>query len=393
MRLGARMPFAQAVEEIKHFTQSDISRVTVERLTEAAGAAYVRYQNQELEQLEKTLVPAPAGAGQQFLRVDGAMIPLVGGEWAEVKTLVIGEVKPPLLVAGECVSQTAALSYFSRMVDAETFQRLALVETQRRGLETAKAVAAITDGAEWIQGFIDFHRPDALRILDFAHASQRFTLVGQGCLGGATPQATTWLTTQLHALKHSGPTEVLTTLRTLIATQPDPAALSPHLAYLEKRSAHRQYPTFQQAGWPIGSGAVESANKLVVEARLKGAGMHWARPNVDAMLALRNILCSDRWHQAWPQITATLRQQTRLRRTALHQKHRALSTPLPTHTPKTTLSAPRPTQTPQPLIPLPNPLPSLPTAISISSPKPRRPAPNHPWRRYQLPPPPQFAKS
>ena len=45
------------------------------------------------------------------------------------------------------------------------------------------------------------------------------------------------------------------------------------LAYLQKRETHMQYPTYQQAGWPIGSGSVESANKVVVEARLKGAGM------------------------------------------------------------------------------------------------------------------------
>jgi hypothetical protein len=52
-----------------------------------------------------------------------------------------------------------------------------------------------------------------------------------------------------------------------------------------------QYPTFQTQGWPIGSGSVESVNKLVVEARLKGAGMHWSRPQVNPMLALRNIVC------------------------------------------------------------------------------------------------------
>jgi hypothetical protein len=44
------------------------------------------------------------------------------------------------------------------------------------------------------------------------------------------------------------------------------------------------YPVFQAAGWPIGSGMVESANKLVVEDRLKGAGMIWLRssPNIIA---------------------------------------------------------------------------------------------------------------
>ncbi len=41
-----------------------------------------------------------------------------------------------------------------------------------------------------------------------------------------------------------------------------------------------QYARFQALGYPIGSGAVESANKLVVEARLKGSGLHWAREHI-----------------------------------------------------------------------------------------------------------------
>src|SRR5512135_2031410 len=71
------------------------------------------------------------------------------------------------------------------------------------------------------------------------------------------------------------------------------------LTYLQKREAHMQYPTYQEAGWPIGSGSVESANKLVVEARLKGAGMRWERHNVDPMLVLRNAVCNREWKQTW----------------------------------------------------------------------------------------------
>jgi hypothetical protein len=82
------------------------------------------------------------------------MAPLVGGEWAEVKTLVIGDVLPPQNVKGEQIVRTANPSYFSRLADATTFERLALVETQRRAVESAQAVAAVTDGAEWIQKFI-----------------------------------------------------------------------------------------------------------------------------------------------------------------------------------------------------------------------------------------------
>ena len=47
----------------------------------------------------------------------------------------------------------------------------------------------------------------------------------------------------------------------------------------------------------MGSGCVESANKGVVEAQLKGAGMHWARGNLNPLLALRTLLANERWAQ------------------------------------------------------------------------------------------------
>jgi len=80
-------------------------------------------------------------------------------------------VEEPVLERGEWVVHTRQLSYFSRLTDAGTFARLALVETHRRGVETAGQVGAVMDGAEWGQGFVDFHRPDAVRILDFPHGA------------------------------------------------------------------------------------------------------------------------------------------------------------------------------------------------------------------------------
>jgi hypothetical protein len=81
------------------------------------------------------------------------------------------------------------------------------------------------------------------------------------------------------------------------------------LAYLDKRVAQLQYPSFQAAWWPPGSGTVESVNKLVVESRLKGAGMRWARPNVTTLLVLRNAVCNDRWHEAQAQSATWLRRR------------------------------------------------------------------------------------
>ncbi len=200
VRLGTWMPFSKAAQELGYFRNTDVSRPTAERITEAAGAAYEVLQTAEVERIERELPRAPAGPRQQLLSVDGAMVPLVGGEWGEVKTMVIGEVQPPVEVRGEPVIRTRRHSYFSRLTDADTFQRLSLVETHRRGVETAEAVGAVTDGSEWIQSFVDYHRPDAVRILDFPHAGEHLNEVGQLFFGEGSSQAQSWLAEQLYQL-------------------------------------------------------------------------------------------------------------------------------------------------------------------------------------------------
>jgi hypothetical protein len=339
VRLAGWMPFKKAAQMFEDLMGIPVSRSISEKYSEAAGAAYVELQTEEVEHVEPDLPVVAEGADKLQMSADGAMVPLVHGRWAEVRTVVIGEVQPRVEERGEWVVHTRNLSYFSRKVNAEEFSRLAFVEIQRRGVEKAKEVAAIMDGAEWEQGFTDDHRPNAVRILDFPHAGEHISPIGEFLWGEGTPEMKQWVGAQLHQLKHAGPTGLLAELRNLQKEHPDEKVVSGNLAYLEKRESQMQYPQFQAQGWPIGSGMVESGNKLVVEARLKGAGMHWADPNVNPMLALRNILCSDRWKEEWPKIEIRLRQQAAQRRNQLHQsrmEQKALLTPktIPPPTPK-----------------------------------------------------------
>ncbi len=183
VRLGTWIPsFEQAAEMLADFTDgSRVDEATARRDTEKAGAAYVEIQEQEVERLEQELPPAIQGPAKLVLSADGAMVPLVGGEWAEVKTAVIGEPEPGIGTKGEAVVHLHNLAYFSRLTDSNTFQRLALVETHRRGVETAGQVGAVADGSDWIQTFVDSHRLDAVRILDFPHAGEHINAVGQIC--------------------------------------------------------------------------------------------------------------------------------------------------------------------------------------------------------------------
>lgn len=379
VRLGAWMPFEEAAETLAGILRVRVSGSAAVRRTEEAGAAYVAIQADEVAELERKAPPAPAGVEQMVFSGDGAMVPVLHGEWKEVRTLVIGEVSGA--TSGE--SRTQAQSYFSRLASAEEFTRLALVETHRRGVENSRRVGAVVDGAEWLQGLIDYHAPQAVRILDFAHAAQRIAAIATLLPHATSDAAQEWLTASLHTLKHEGASKVLAELRDLQAQVPDNEAFTDHLAYLEKRQEQMRYPEFIAQGWPIGSGIVESANKLVVEARLKGAGMHWQPANVNPMLALRNIVCSNRWDEAWPQIENHLRCQANLkRRQQSQQRFKSRCAKMQAANLVHATLAPQPS-TSRPLadVHMTDPAPTLHPGQHHG---PKRPAPDHPWRRSPI---------
>ncbi len=431
VRLGTWMPFVPVTKGLYHFLKVHVSEPTARRKTEAAGQAYVEVQTAEVDRLAQDQSDSPQdqpkGPSVQQLSVDGAQVPLVGKRWSEVKTLAIGTVGEPQRRNGELEIHTTELSYFSRLTDHETFSRLASVETYRRGTATAGQVLAINDGAVWEQEFVDDHRPDAVRILDFGHSAEHLGNVGQALYGVGTQANKEWLKAQCHELRHGDPDKVLAELRRLrdeLAGEPPtdqptgPAAEQPtgqeaglgakayevvvdNLQYLEKRREQILYADFEQAGYPIGSGAVESGNKLVVEARLKGAGMHWAEPNVDRMVALRNIACSDRWEEAWPQITERLRAQARARSAARRSRRREAARAVPTERPAEAAESSQAvaavaTTSPGPaVVVVSSPEPPLVSQTTVSQttvsqtieeakPKVRRPAANHPWRHMPI---------
>jgi hypothetical protein len=126
--------------------------------------------------------------------------------------------------------------------------------------------------------------------------------------GEETAEFKEWFNKQKHSLK-LGKTEAV--LRNILGLEKRVRGrgrakklqiIRGSMNYLEKRREMINYDEFQGLGYPIGSGCVESANKLVVESRLKQAGMRWARQNINSMLGLRNIACNDRWEEAWPQL-------------------------------------------------------------------------------------------
>jgi len=253
---------------------------------------------------------------------------------------------------------------------------------------------------------VDYHRTDAVRILDFAHAMEYVSKAGQAAyehLGlPAEDQARSqqeqakrrqerieqWQSRQAHELKTGEAALVLAELerlRTLMQQMDQLAAVETvdkSLHYLRERQEMMRYASFRAQGYPIGSGSVESANKLVVQSRMKQAGMRWGPNHVNAILAMRNLACNQRWTEGWTAIRQEWCQQE-----ATERAHRAVR-PSPSGasaSPARPMVLP-PAEPPSSVEPSPPPLsaakpPSELPAPALPEPSPVRPAPTHPWRR------------
>ena len=116
--LGTWMPFAHAAQLLSQFFRVSVSESSAQRLTEAIGIAYEAVQVAEVERIERDWPEVEDGADKLLLSVDGAFVPVMHGEWAEVKTLVLSDVAEPKLVDGKTVVPTHSHSYILTPVPA-----------------------------------------------------------------------------------------------------------------------------------------------------------------------------------------------------------------------------------------------------------------------------------
>lgn len=368
-RLGAKLPFREAAQEVRASYQVTVSEATTRQTTHENGRAAVAVMEAKRDQLQAER-PIPTAAPQQVqLSADGCFICTTSGEWREVKTVAIGEVATSWNPKRNAVvTETTAWSYYSSTTTIRDFEENALVELHQRGVENAQQVFAVNDGAIWIQNFTDYHCPDAIRILDFSHAAQHVAAAGKAALGDNSEAFKCWYRDASALLKQKPPTQSIARLH-LLASQADDCTsqefILDHIAYLEARLDHIDYPFFLNRHYPIGSGSVESSHKHVVQKRMKQAGMRWRVDNIDPMLSLRNLLANDRWDSGWLALSS-LRQ-------AQHLQTRFTPPPL-------TVSAPLTFDMVQTL-------PEPPSHPMPYTSRPSKPASDHPWRNGFWPDP------
>jgi len=251
----------------------DISVASVREITMRAGRIADALIEEEMKRLQKEAPAAKSTPKRILLSADGAIVPLRNGEWREIKTVAIGEFETKWdAKTQEVVTKTEKVSYFSSADRAEQFSDKAIGEWHRRGGENAEKAVAVNDGAVWIQAFIDYHCPTAIRFIDFAHAQGYVATVGKALYGAESDRFQQWHPEMSKQLGTKAPQRTLNKLCFLwTQNQTHPAAdeIEAAIRYLERRQTMIDYPHFRKNGIPIGSGMVESGHKVVMQRRMK----------------------------------------------------------------------------------------------------------------------------
>ena len=94
-------------------------------------------------------------------------------------------------------------------------------------------------------------------------------------------------------LEQCAPASLLRSLRRRKGkTQEQKEAIRLQVGYFQAHKHRMNYHTYRAKAMMIGSGPVESACKVVVNQRLKQAGMRWTKNGADSILALRTAVLS-----------------------------------------------------------------------------------------------------
>lgn len=309
--LSAHLPFPKAEQVLSEVTAVRLRGRQIETVAEALGAEAEQRQQQEAaaaaeQGLYEGRGPLRRAPRTFIVEMDGVQLGLQDGTWQEVKCGVVYELSQRV----EIHSGRWELLQRHRCAlrgEVSEFRRRLWALCLRAGLGAQDRVVVLGDGAEWIDQTAAWLFPRALRILDYYHASERVWAVAQARWGEATVAAQGWAHEKLSQLKRGQVRQVMAAMRGLkMSSEEGRRVRRAALNYMRIRQEQMRYGEYQEAGLPIGSGAVESTCKQMVTARCKQAGMRWSEAGADAILGLRSFVLNERLDELCPKPALSL---------------------------------------------------------------------------------------
>ena len=183
--------------------------------------------------------------------------------------------------------------YVSYIGSSDDFKRHLYRCAVDNGYGEYKETVVLSDGAAWIANVVKELFPDAQHILDLYHLKENVYDFAKNKFNFDEKLYAPWAE-KINGLLEDGKTgEVLTML-----DQNEKYANCVNLYhYITEHKEHINYPQYREKGYFCGSGAIESGNKIVLQKRLKQAGMRWEPKTAQYLLTLKSKYESDQWQK------------------------------------------------------------------------------------------------
>ena len=192
---------------------------------------------------------------------------------------------------------------------------LTAMHLHRLGAAQALSVTFASDGAPWIWDrvatIVSLAKLDQVpihEVLDCCHAAHHISLA-LAALGLSDEQRMPLYREHRTLLRNGQWRRVVEELSGLTELDAGNEKAQTEIAYLRKHgeAGRLSYVRFRSLGIPLGSGAIESSIRRVINLRLKNNGMFWREPEAEMMLQVRAQVITDCWDDRLAEMRKLLR--------------------------------------------------------------------------------------
>lgn len=292
--------FADASAIIKRAMGLEINKETVREITEMVGKHIFESDTQKAEHLINNMHEIETSEEKDgrilYIMTDGAAVNTRvedenGSTWRENKTVIVFTNKD-LIKRKDGGNIIANKEYAAFIGSAEEFRGYVLSAAVNAGYGKVSEVVIVADGAAWIRNMAKELFPEATQILDLYHLKENVYTYAKHKFSQNEKEYAPWAEAVISKIEKGESAEVLNQLP---EDEKLPAGVVNLRTYMANNIDKINYPDYKSKGYFVGSGAIESANKVVVQRRLKQAGMRWSVAGAQALLTLRAKVESNLW--------------------------------------------------------------------------------------------------
>jgi len=280
-RIGTKMTFEESEEELKALLDIETNAKQIERLCHHYGDALNQIDWREAYS-EGIQLRIPFNR-KLYVLMDGSMLLTRDKEqsWKEVKLCRMFYNTDRV----ESVSKNRNMLTDSRYV-AHLGGHEAFLDKVLDVIPSGSPPVFMGDGAKWIWNWVEDYYPDSTQILDFYHCKEHLCSFAKEYF--TEKEALMWVEDGIDKLKTERVDSFLKELEKL----PDKnknllKSKNKLLNYLTNNKQRINYGKFLREGLLIGSGPIESANREVIQKRMKLSGQRWTVQGAKQMLNLR----------------------------------------------------------------------------------------------------------